>query len=209
MRDDTYEAQFQKDGELIFVATMSGGTPSPYTIMKPGKFAISINARYHNDLIGLLNSISRYFLNSHNPGSLLRYVGENANSYEEAKEMLTNMPITSPCYFILSGIEPHEGVVITRSRTGADDIWPINPDSKLDWVVYQTNYDHWVSPAPEMDNNRAAMTRKFLDQIGRDKMDIKKIMKKVLQIPPVLRESTVFAVAMSAKKSYYKTYRYL
>jgi len=209
MRDDTYDAHFMKNGELEFYATLSGGSPSPYTLMKPGKFAISINARYHNTLPGLANSLTRYFLNSQNPGSMIKYVGEHANSFKEAKEMLMTLPLTSPCYFTISGTEPHEGAIITRSRSGVDDLWNINPDSKIDWAIYQTNYDHWISQAPDRDHKRAASAKQSLKDLGVKNMNIKKIIKKVLQVPPVMQKETIFAVAMSAKRGIYKTYRYI
>ena len=209
MRDDTYEADFYRNGELVFKATTNGGGFNTYTIMKPGKFAVSINARHEDSITGVAKSLIRYFSNAHNPGTLLRYVGENANSFEEAKEMLMNLQITSPCYYTLSGIEPHEGVIITRSRSETLDLWPINPDSKVDWTIYQTNYDHWISPAPKVDNNRAASAKASLEKIGSKDMNIKKLVKKVLQIPPVYQESTIFSVAMSAKRNLYKTYRYI
>mmetsp|Transcript_3216 Transcript_3216/g.3842 ORF Transcript_3216/g.3842 Transcript_3216/m.3842 type:complete len:378 (+) Transcript_3216:18-1151(+) len=208
LKDDTFEAHFHKNGELIFKATMSGGSPCPYTVMKPGKFGISINARYQNTFLGVFRSMFRYFTSAYNPGSLAKYVGEHANSYEEAKEMLMNMQLTSPCYFILSGVEPNEGVIITRRRDGADDLWYINPDSKLNWSIYQTNYDHWVEPAPERDEERAASTKNALESLGTNKMNSKRLIK-ILQKPPVMRESTIYAVSMSAKKNYYKTYRYI
>ena len=208
MRDDTYDADFIKDGKFAFKATMFGGGPNPYTIMKPGAFAISINARHENDLFGLANSLSRWFSKSHNPGSLLIYIGEHANTFEEAKEMMMNIQITSPCYFTLSGIEPDEAVVITRGRTGSIDLWPINPESQSDWAIYQTNYDHWEDE-PDRDNKRAAHVKAALKKIGREHMSMKKLVKSILQIPPVLQVSTIFTTAMSAKKNYYKTHRYI
>eukprot|EP00344_Euplotes_crassus_P006349 CAMPEP_0197014912 /NCGR_PEP_ID=MMETSP1380-20130617/72121_1 /TAXON_ID=5936 /ORGANISM="Euplotes crassus, Strain CT5" /LENGTH=350 /DNA_ID=CAMNT_0042440401 /DNA_START=95 /DNA_END=1147 /DNA_ORIENTATION=- len=208
MRNDTFDIDFVKNGELVFKGVGTGGSTNSYTIMKPGAFAVSINARYHNDLPGLANSLSRWFMESYNPGSLLIYVGEHANTFEEAKDMLMNMPITSICYFTLSGVEIDEGVVITRDRTGAKDLWPINPNSQSDWAIYQTNYDHWEN-APERDNKRAATVKEGLVEIGRDKMTVSKILKRILQKPPVLQYDTIFAVTMSAKKNLFKIHAYI
>lgn len=208
MRGNNYNANFMKGGKLLFKGTVTGGSTVSYTIMKPGAFAVSINARYHNDYVGLANSLSRWVMTSYNPASLLTYVGENANNFEEAKDMLMNMPITSPCYFTLSGVEQTDGVIITRSRTQDVDLWYINPDSKSDWAIYQTNYDNWED-APERDNDRALNVKQGLKNIGRNKMTLKKMLKKILQIPPVLQYDTCYSITMSAKKEHYETFAYV
>ena len=45
----------------------------------------------------------------------------------------------------LTFAKPGEGIVITRNRTGAANLWPLASSSSGpgSWYVLQTNYDHW------------------------------------------------------------------
>jgi len=55
-------------------------------------------------------------------GFLTRDVMEKANSYSEAKEILTTQKLLAPAYYILSGNATGEGVIISRSLTETLDI---------------------------------------------------------------------------------------
>lgn len=53
------------------------------------------------------------------PAHLLREVFETAQSYADARRMLTERPIASPAIYSIAGIQPHETAVIERAETEA------------------------------------------------------------------------------------------
>ncbi|MEQ1790214.1 MAG: carcinine hydrolase/isopenicillin-N N-acyltransferase family protein, partial [Rickettsiales bacterium] len=53
------------------------------------------------------------------PAHLLRHVFETAKTYEEAKKLLAETPVSIPVIYILSGIKENEGCVIERTESSA------------------------------------------------------------------------------------------
>ena len=45
-----------------------------------------------------------------------------------------------------------QGVVITRARTKADNVWELDIKKNV-WYLLETNYDHWTVP-PFYDDRR-------------------------------------------------------
>ena len=50
-----------------------------------------------------------------------------AEDFQDAVMHLSKIPIITGVYYIVGGVRPGEGVVITRDRTGPADIWPLDP----------------------------------------------------------------------------------
>ena len=40
---------------------------------------------------------------------------------------LSTVPLITDVYYIIGGVHPGEGVVVTRDRGGPADIWPLDP----------------------------------------------------------------------------------
>lgn len=51
---------------------------------------------------------------------------EGAPDFLNAVVQLASVPIISDVYYIVGGVYPGEGVVITRDRNGPADIWPLD-----------------------------------------------------------------------------------
>ena len=47
-------------------------------------------------------------------------------SFEPALQRLANVPQTAPNYFIIGGMQPEEGAVVTKGRLKAVDVWKLN-----------------------------------------------------------------------------------
>lgn len=84
---------------------------------------------------------------------LTRQVMENATSFSDAVKMLELTDLIAPAYFIVGGVKPNEGVVITRSQSDLVNAWKLNPNSAgiEKWFLLETNYDHWLPPPPDDD----------------------------------------------------------
>ena len=70
---------------------------------------------------------------------------ENATSYQEAVKILSTHDLIAPVYFIVGGVGPYEGAVITRNQFKTIDTWTLDPNSTgiESWYLLETNYDHW------------------------------------------------------------------
>jgi hypothetical protein len=96
-----------------------------YNAVAPGRFAAAINQapmRRRRTGIFLDWARNRHFYNTQDgwpPSHLLRYVFENAKNYAEAKKMLSEMRLSIPVIFILSGTKDGEGCVIERTEDKA------------------------------------------------------------------------------------------
>ena len=58
--------------------------------------------------------------------SFISQVLETATSYAEALDRLSNVTIIAPVYYIIGGVKPGEGAVITRDRLHAKDVWTLD-----------------------------------------------------------------------------------
>ena len=101
------------------------GAVGVLSAMAPGRFAAAINQapmrRHRLTLAGdwMKNRIDVWRTRALPPAHLLRQVFETAPDFATARALLTHTPLALPCLFALSGIGPHEGVVIERLETRA------------------------------------------------------------------------------------------
>ncbi|KAJ7327226.1 hypothetical protein JRQ81_016985 [Phrynocephalus forsythii] len=125
-----------------------------------------------------------------------------AEDFEAAVLLLSKTPIIADVYYIVGGVTPKEGVVITRRRSGPVDIWPLDPLSG-GWYRVETNYDHWTTPPPFDDRRTPAI--KALNATGQEKINLDSLYK-VLSVQPVLNKDTIYTTVMSAAAPHkYKT----
>lgn len=60
------------------------------------------------------------------------------DSFEAAVKRLNETKLIASMYYIVSGLNPNEGVVIERDRTFINGFYSINESN---WYLVQTNYD--------------------------------------------------------------------
>lgn len=71
-------------------------------------------------------------------GLLVRRVCETEDGFAAAVARLSSAPLWSGAFLIVTGIEPDEGVVLTRSSLAVDDVWQMNAAVKF---LVQANLD--------------------------------------------------------------------
>lgn len=104
--------EYYRGGKKIFNSDIVVGSVFSLTASKPGAFAVNVDTRYtkhfENDLISVLidGAIPTCWL--------LRKVVEQEQSYDRAVKRLKTERIGGPVYYIVSGINPYEGIVIER-----------------------------------------------------------------------------------------------
>ena len=124
---------------------------------------------------------------------ITRRVFENAADFESAVSMFSTTDLIAPAYFILGGVKPYEGAVITRSQGSVIDIWRLNATSKgiESWYLLETNYDHWVPP-PSNDDRRTP-GEKAMNATGQANLNANTLLN-VLSVNPVCNPYVNFII---------------
>jgi len=116
------------------VVTLTEGVAGPYynvtwpgfagvlTAMAPGRFSASINQppmRRRTPSCWVDWGLNRLRLDASRalpPVHLLRRVFDECDTFEQARQMLSEVPLSMPAFFTLSGIGSEEGCVIERTE---------------------------------------------------------------------------------------------
>lgn len=128
---------------------------------------------------------------------------ENAGTFSEAKKYLESVPLMSGCYFILGGVNPYEGAVITRLPNELRHIEQLDEDKGI-WYLCQTNYDRDI-PDPPVDPRRSVCQQKMAE-IGQNAT--KKDVYGVLTTAPVwntVHGYTIQSTVMKAEDATFNT----
>ena len=140
-----YKARFERDGVYQFDAVMFHGTVGVFTGFKDGAFSVSsnsrllyaesdwtadqlafrrfiamFNAQYAKYIAGVLENLGNLLIGRRSHTWLMRETLEQCSDYECAKKQLSMTHICSLVYYIVAGVNPNEGVSITRGRTGPE-----------------------------------------------------------------------------------------
>lgn len=124
-------------GSNIICAKVGGAAAGPFAlmtwpgytgvlqVMAPGRFSAALNQAPMRDATGLFyvdwaaNRRRVWQMPYPTPAHLLRKVAEEAESFDEARRMLAEQPISTPAIFTLAGIKPNETAVIERTEREA------------------------------------------------------------------------------------------
>ncbi|WAQ99286.1 ASAH1-like protein [Mya arenaria] len=103
LRPAIVNLDFQRGGKTVFKSVNYAGYVGILTAISPGKFTLTMNERFTLDggYIGIINLI----LTGKGTwmGFLTRATMEKAESFKEARAMLTSTQMIAPAYFILAG----------------------------------------------------------------------------------------------------------
>jgi hypothetical protein len=108
-----------------FVTLTWPGYTGVLQAMAPGRFSAALNqapmrkplGRYYLDW--MVNRARVWRMPHLTPAHLLREVFERAHTFDEAKRMLTERPVSTPAIFSLAGVRAAETVVIERTEEDA------------------------------------------------------------------------------------------
>lgn len=207
-RKSTFIVHFQEQGKTIYSGVTTAGYIGLLTGQKPNTFTITLDERRTGNV--WLNIME--LLKDH-PGASVGLVirdtlADPDINFEGVVEKLTYIPLIAACYFIIGGINPGEGAVITRDRKEAvqplsNGVWRLN-SSPGQWYVLETNNDHWTKlpniqpPNSNKDSyDRQNTGDKTMNDIGQENMNPTALIK-VLSTPPVYNQSTLYTAVMSA-----------
>jgi len=120
--------------------------------------------------------------------------------FEDAVQLASTQRLIAPVYFILSGVNPGEGAVVTRNRTVADDVWRLDADAGR-WFLVETNDDHWKPPQ----DARRDTANKAMNAIGQANIDITSIFG-VISTQPVFNAETKYTILVSSVSDFYQAF---
>ena len=192
LQNITFIANFQSGGKTVYSGTTYAGYVGLLTGQRPHQFSVSLDERdtgkhWMNAATALLAK------NASIVSFLIRDTLENAQSYEDAYDALTQATFIAPSYIIIAGVKSGQGAVITRDRIVTRDTWKLHPPNQ--WFLVETNYDHWL-PAPSGDDRRDPAIQ-HMNTIGRGNISLNALFS-VLTTPPVLNNGTTYTTLMSA-----------
>lgn len=189
---------FYKNGELLFQGGFIAGHIGVHFGQKPGKFGVSLDERDKGSLIG---NIYRFIFRDSAPALyLMRQVLEKSDSFDETVNLLKTTKIIAPCYYIVSGIQPHEGVVITRDpNTVVNMTWLSDNDPA--WFVVETNYDR-DEKEPDDDVRRAPAEQR-LKNITQGAIGEQILLDGVLGLYPNLNNETILTAIYTPSTGYF------
>ncbi|XP_076853928.1 N-acylethanolamine-hydrolyzing acid amidase-like [Brachyhypopomus gauderio] len=192
LRNLTIDILFIKNGKVAYRGTSFAGYVGLWTGQSANKFTVSGDER---DKGKWWENLIAAFLRKSSPVSwLVRETLEEATDFQDAVKRLAKVPIITDVYYIVGGVHPGEGVVITRDRGGPADIWPLDL-LKGAWYRVETNYDHWL-PAPKQDDRRD-VAKKALNSTGQNNINMYSLYQ-VLSVIPVCNSITIYTTVMTA-----------
>ncbi|KAF4074456.1 hypothetical protein AMELA_G00239630 [Ameiurus melas] len=190
LKNLTIDIKFIKNGEVAYRGTTFAGYVGLWTGQSKNKFTVTGNQRDKGHW--WYNVISAVLFKNSPVSWLVRETLEGASDFLNAVIKLSSVPIISDVYYIVGGVNPGEGVVITRDRSGPADIWPLD---KLNgnWYRVETNYDHWL----HKQDTRKEVAMKALNTTGQNNINLHSLYQ-VFSVVPVCNRITVYTTVMSA-----------
>ena len=195
LRNLTITVDFQRGGKTAYIGTTYAGYVGLLTGQKPHGYTISLDERDRG--MAWMNALEALANGGNGIAAFhIRDALDNEDfDFEKALNFLAYKPLIAPCYIIIGGTKPGEGVVITRDRIAALDLWRIDAN-KGRWYLVETNYDHWEAP-PDSDNRRDPAI-KYMNELANSSTVGSQDIFQVLSRPPVLNDHTTYTVVMSA-----------
>jgi len=186
---------FQKGGKTVFSSATFAGMVGVLSGFKNKQFSVTIDTRFYPGGITQLFYEIIAAITEQNATLvtfLARDVFQNENNFQSALNALSTGTLIADVYYIIAGLNNNEGAVISRNRTGADDVWILNwANGQGRWYEVETNYDHWEEP-PWFDD-RLDPANDAMDAMGMHGVSLDN-MFKVLSVKPVLNIQTTYTI---------------
>jgi acid ceramidase len=202
LRKIIFNVRWMKGGKVVYKSVNFAGYIGVYNAVKEGKFTVTMNERFGiaGGYVGLIQWLLGLTPNVKFSTYLVRETMEKAGTFTEATEMLRTERIMAPCYYIVGGTQPGEGVVITRGLKGTDEE---NWMNSTGWYVLQTNYD--PSKKPFYIDDRRTPGNQCMQKLGTSRVGFEGLFN-VLSSKTNLNMLTAYAVLMQVDTGDVETY---
>lgn len=190
MRELVANIEFMRDGQLLYRATTFIGYFGVLTGVKPGAFAISLDQRVPHG--SFWRNIANAAIGHTGNTFAIRTAFETYTTYEETVKYLSEVPLITDSYYIISGVNDLQGAIITRFKHQFVDIHYMNPHDKY---LVETNYDPWArDPVGDNRKTKAEELLQALEEVSEAQV------WQVLSTPPVFNVRTIYTTVMSARR---------
>jgi acid ceramidase len=205
LRNNIINVDWRKNGRTVFKSVNFAGFVGVYNGVRPKGFTVTANERFDLKNGGYIGIIK--WLMGDNSASwmtlLVREVMENATSYDEAVQRLSNTKLMAPVYYIVGGNSSGQGSIIVRSRTETLDVVNLNLTDPNGWYILETNYD--PKSKPLFIDDRRTPGNECMRKLGRDKVDFAGIFN-VLSSTTNLNKLTAYTTLMQVDEGTLETY---
>jgi acid ceramidase len=205
LEDLAYEGHYYLNNELQFISQGIAGYVSPLNGVKIGKFSVSINERFsQKDVVKGIERISQGDMTS---TFLLYNILRESQNYNQSIEVLSRTPISSPAYYIISGVQKNEGAIITRSYDKVDEFDQLDVENGK-WYLVQTNSDR-KTPL-DQDYRRYTAELRLNDlETNQIKLFHEVLMSEVMVLEPNKNKDTAYSTVQSPfNGGYFKSIYY-
>jgi len=204
LKDIAVEITWTKGGKPVFTSITFAGYIGVLSGFKNKAFSATVDTRFYPD--GLWELFYEVIAaieekNASLVGFLSRRTFENENDFESAVKNLSNDELISDVYYIVAGVSAGQGVVISRNRENATDVWRL--DAPTRWYEVETNYDHW-EPPPWFDN-RIDPANNAMEALGRPALSLDGLYN-VLSVKPVLNIQTTYTILSCPADGTFKSF---
>ncbi|KAF8366293.1 hypothetical protein PRIPAC_84122 [Pristionchus pacificus] len=183
-----------RGGKILYKSNNFAGFVGIYNGMKQGAFSVTANERFVDKDQGGRTGIVKWLTGEMADAKwmtwLTRETMENCNTYEEAKEHLSNTEMLSPA------------CIITRSWEQADSVTEIT-SRKDPWFILHTNYDPDVEPLYLDD--RQTPGDNCMRKLGRKNVGFQGIYN-VMSSRTTLNKLTTYTVLMQTESGAFETH---
>lgn len=131
---------------------------------------------------------------------LLRKVLEEETSYNSAIKRLKGTRIGGPVYYIVSGINPYEGMVIERDVSAVHAYYELSEEN---WFIVQSNYDRDY-PDPLHDPRRVPVEKRMRER-GNVGLEEQQLLDEFMFVWPTLNIATIMSAIMVPATGYHNT----
>ena len=204
LKNLTVVVNFQSGGKTVYTGTTFVGYVGLLTGQRPHAYTIALNERMKGDWLTNAGLLESHLAAGANISFLIRYILEDTSlTFDAAITKLCKAPLLAPCYLSVGGVNPREGVVITRNRIQEPDcnIQRLDADRER-WFIVKTNYDD----GEEASDDRENIAIEKMNEIGRDDVN-PDLLYAIFSTPNVLNDDTIYTTLMSASEpELYTTY---
>ncbi|KAL4233594.1 hypothetical protein ACF0H5_008275 [Mactra antiquata] len=195
LKNITVAIDFQHGGQTVYSIITYAGYVGVLSGQRHNAFTITVDERDQgaliwNLIIGILDS------NTIPVSFLVRDTLSLDTNFTSAIDRLSYTTTAADVYFIVGGVKPGEGAVISKGRFAPDDTWMLSAKDGR-WFLVETNYDHWLPPPPS--DNRRDPAISAMKSLGQKNITVENLFN-VMSTPKVLNSRTTYTVIMSAVK---------
>lgn len=190
----TYEVTYQQNKKNLYYSVNWPGHVGIHTGMRHGAYSINLNMRLNRYKANLGAMMS----GSLSHGVILRRTLHNEPDFQSAHKAIYDSKFAAPCYIIMAGARPYEGVILTLDRNGIHHTKTpgIQRLNRIKWHLQQTNDDE---NSKALDIRRPLMEHEMTHYYKQASVDEQMVLKFV-RLPPTFNFATKFTVIMNPKK---------